>query len=352
MLEFLYPIMIIIGVTSLGVIFYFSVHLKRILKTLTILLKIQTNSNENIKEYINSIALQLREIGVNDILYKLSYSYSTIIHENTDAKILVKDKVEESMVKGYIALHVNINKGEQKILNKLILRIVTMQIINQIYSKINTANESFKNIAKLQTYMVHDLKNILQFFGAMQYNLQNLKNDEQKSRFVDYLQNSTEPINRKVNSILSLLKSHSSLTKESDAEVTSLSLVFKEYSEFYGLKCTVEGDAELFAPRSYIETIADNILGNIYDKAILDASITCRIKITKDDDKIYIEISDSGEEFKNPNDVCEPFCTTKDEGIGIGMYQVAGAIKLLNGTIICENVSKHPQIVITIPANI
>jgi len=349
MLEFLYPIITIIGLTSLGVIFYFSLHLKRILKTLTLLLKIQTNSSENIKEYIDSISLQLKEIGVNDILYKLSYSYTTIIHEDNNVKILVKNEIDESMVSGYIALHVNIDKGEQKILNKLILHIVTMQIINKIYSKINTANESFKKVAKLQTYMVHDLKNILQFFGAMQYNLKNIQSDEEKCRFIDYLKNSTEPINRKVNSILSLLKSHSNLAKESGSKIISVASVFKEYALFYGLECTIDGDAELFAEQDHIQTIVENLLGNVYDKASSDKSVRCKVEIKTDNEKIYIELSDSGEGFKNPLEVCEPFYTTKDEGIGIGMYQVATIVEFLGGSIVCQNVNNRPQVNITLP---
>lgn len=350
MLEVIYPILTIMGLTILGVVFYFSFELKHILKILSILSKIKTNNHLDAKEYIDSIALQLRPIGIEDISYKLSYSNSTVSYENTILKevSLVETILQDNLVSGNLGIYVKNNKGERKILNTLILHIITLQVINHIHSKIHTNNESFAKLLQLQTYMMHDLKNILQFFQAMQYNVATLHTDEDKSRFIHYLQNNTEPVNKKVNNILTLLKIGSSQNKEDSYEDVSLAAVFREYANFYLLECSIEGDAVIYTNKEHITAIADNILGNIYDKKLLQNDIACKVTIEDQKDKICITVSDNGYEFKNPLEVCEPFYTTKQGGIGIGMYQVAGAVKLLNGTIVCKNVSKHPQIVITI----
>ncbi len=351
MLELSYPFLIIIGITALGVALYFNLLLKRILKIFAVLLKMQINNHLNPKEYIYSLGLQLQNIGVAAIVYKLSYSHSTIIHESTLLKgnFLVEKTIQDNLIHGYIGIHVKSNRGEQKILNSLILYIINLQILNHIHSKIHTTNESFKKISQLQTYMVHDLKNILQFFQAMQYNVENIHTDEEKSRFIHHLQNNTEPINRKVKTILALLKVPSNATKGNNFENISIASIFEEYKNYYKLACGIVGDALIFTDKEYIQTIADNILGNIHDKRFEENISTCQVLISQNNTNISLCISDTGAAFENPLEVCEPFYTTKAQGIGIGMYQVASVVELLEGTILCENINGHPQTTITFP---
>ena len=351
MLEITYPFIIIIGLTTLGVVFYFNLLLQRIFKILTLLLKLQVNNHLNVKDYINEMALHLKDIGIDDIVYKLSYSHSTIIRDNTlvQKNYLIKKSIEENLINGHIGIYVKSNRGEQKILNNLILYIINLQIINLIHSKIHTKDESFRKISQLQTYMMHDLKNILQFFQAMQYNVENIQTEEEKSRFIHYLQNNTEPVNRKVNNILALLKARSNVTRENFDENISLALIFQEYIDYYKLECKLNGDAKMFTDRENIQTIVDNILGNIHDKKLLEGDLKCEVTIKIIEDKIHLNINDSGSPFQNPLEVCEPFYTTKSQGIGIGMYQVASVVELLKGEMSCENINERPQITLMLP---
>ncbi|HUH42201.1 MAG TPA: hypothetical protein VLZ29_03720, partial [Sulfurimonas sp.] len=76
MLEYIYPFVIIIGLTSLAVAFYFSFLIKRILKILTLILSSQISSTLSVKEYIEQLASNLETAGVQNIIYRLSYSKS------------------------------------------------------------------------------------------------------------------------------------------------------------------------------------------------------------------------------------------------------------------------------------
>lgn len=351
MLEYIYPFVIIIGLTSLAVAFYFSFLIKRILKILTLILSSQISSTLSVKEYIEQLASNLETAGVQNIIYRLSYSKSMLSNEekSLSSKTLIKKTLKDTQIEGYIAIDVKNNKGEQKILNNLILFIITLQITNQIRSKIYFTNESFKKISQLQTYIMHDLKNILQFFQLMQYNVKNIQTSEQQERFINHLKNNTEPINKKVNKILALLHTNSSPSLTSKVDLLSLRELFSKYIEHYKLNCTLNGDASVITKKELIEVAVDNILENIHDKYLLDDTLTCVIEIEIKNEKVYITISDTGYEFKNPHEICEAFYTTKLGGSGIGMYQVATVIEELEGEIIFKNINGYPHTIITLP---
>jgi signal transduction histidine kinase len=350
MLDFIYPLVLIIGFTTLAVVYLYNYLLKKVLHVMINLFNIEINSKENLQEYIDEISLYLREIGIIDIIYDLSYS-QTLLQNKIDEKkyILVKQKIKDDLIRGEICLHVKTDRGERKIINRLILHIVSMQIVRFIHYKIRTINESFEQMAKLQTYMIHDMKNILQFFQAMQYNVANINDDVSRDRFIEFLQNSTEPINHKVNKILSLLKIKSYVKTLYTQNTISIATVFNEYIKLYKLTCKVQGDAQTKIAKEHIETIADNILRNIADKMFYEKDITCNIIISHRDKTLSIIIKDSGEAFKKVSQISEPFFTTKEQGIGIGLYQVKSIIILLQGKINFENQDNHPRISIKLP---
>ena len=347
MIEYFYNSIILIGLTSLVVIFYYNKIFKNLLHLLSKLLTLQTYADEDLQEYIQIIEKHVKELGVRGIYYELKFLKKTITKKSlksTEDKHLLTKKFNTKLINGHISIEVINNKGEKKVINQLILYVISLQITNTIHTHINSINESFAHIAKLQTYMMHDLKNILQFFQAMQYNVENIQSEEEEKRFINFLQNSTEPINHKVNKILALLKAKSPITQTYKQKEVQLKTLFLKYIEQYKLDATVDGDCLLFSNEEYLETIIENILGNIYDKMFHEKNLKIKIHITQEEDFCHILITDSGEIFKNPQRVFEPFYSTKSAGIGIGMYQVSTLVELLNGEITCANEDKIPTI--------
>ena len=349
MFDNFYILFILMGLMLFMVVLYYNKILSNLLTVLSNLLKLQENRDTDIKEYIDSIESQLQKIGIDEISYDIAYSKKKIVkkHHNTKLNILKKD-IYYKNISGEIAIGVRNNTGENKLINKLILFVITLQVVNAIHADIDKINESFERIAKLQTYMMHDLKNVLQFFQAMQYNIDHIKTDDEKKRFIEFLQTSTKPIDKKVNKILALLQVKSNFDTSYDIKEFQLEELFREYMIHYGLSCDIEGKATLLVDEESIRVVIDNILGNIKDKSY-DRDIRCKVKIKEDDTYIHIDICDDGYPFVNPDEVFEPFYTTKEDGIGIGMYHVASVIENLSGTIICENIREHPYISIKIP---
>ena len=351
MFEKLSTLIIIIGITSLLVNFYYNRLLKDILDILAKLLKLQDTRSDDVEQYIQTIASQLKEAGVEHIFYDISYlgkHIRSLPHDKKN-KPTLKKEIFYKNIDGYILMEVKNSKGEYRLIHKLILFVITLQIVNAIHTDIEKINESFARIAKLQTYMMHDLKNILQFFQAMQYNVENIQTQQQKEKFIDFLQNSTQPINKKVNRILSLLQIRSNLQLKAEKKEIHLSKLLQEYTQQYLLQCHITGNAVLYTDEEALRTVFENIINNIHYKAAQNPALECNINITQTTTSTIIKIQDTGEEFASPQNVLQPFYTTKEDGLGIGMYQAQTLIDLLGGTIECSNEDSRPTVVIQLP---
>lgn len=334
---------ILIGLTVLGVVIYFSHHLKKRLRLLDSLVRMEVDDTLDIKEYISQIALKLKEIGIYAINYDLAYSHSRIHQEEPIDKSLSSQakEIHERNVKGHITILIKSNKGEDRILNQLVLEFISMSILYRIQLKIESANESFRRVSILQTYMTHDLKNVLQFIQSMQYNLANLESDDESIAYVKHLQKTTTTLDRRVDSMLRLLKSPNA---QESSERCALHTMVRSFLDYYKLEGHIQGEAILEAPKNLLESLFLNIFANIAQKSYDSAKITSFVEIEEDDSTIELLIKDDGEPFENPQEVCEAFYTTKESGMGIGMYQSASIMKALSGKIECYNDKGHPVV--------
>ena len=351
MFETLSLLAIIIGITSLLVNLYYKHLLANILTVLSKLLKLQNERDGEIETYIQNITKNLQDIGVTHISYDIVYLGKRIYRpkKDTNTQTVLKKDIYYKNIDGYIIMEVSHNKGEYKLINRLILFVVTLQIVNAIHTEIEKINESFTHMAKLQTYMMHDLKNILQFFQAMQYNVEGIRTQEQKEKFITFLQNSTQPINKKVTRILSLLQIRSNFQHHTEVKEIHLNTLIKEYVEQYHLQCDIDADVTIICNEESLRTIIENILSNIHYKSADDPSLRCNVKVIEEQNSIIIRIQDSGSKFANPQSVTHPFYTTKEEGLGIGMYQAQTLTEFLGGSLNCQNEDEKPTIVIRLP---
>lgn len=341
MFEDSFLIFLFVGLTSLGVFYYYNRLLQNVLNVLKTLLKLQETRNQNIQDHIASIESHLKEkLGLFCISYTLTYHEKTIT-KHPDRKcrhlIALNKDIFYDTIKGSLTLHVKNDNGENRIINRLILYVVTLQVVNAIHAEIERINESFDNIAKLQTYMVHDVKNILQFFQGLEYNLNTLETTEEKERFLQHLQESLTPVNKKITNILSLLQISSRPQQKLEIEHVSLHKIIHPLVQRYRLDCEISDDVIVMTNKETLQSIFENILSNIAYKKIETEDLRCSINVEEENEKIVVSIQDSGKPFKSPELVTQPFYTTKKEGLGIGMYQSKMLAKSVGIELECFN---------------
>ena len=117
--------------------------------------------------------------------------------------------------------------------------------------------------------------------------------------------------------------------------ISLLSLI-EEVFGFYGLDCKITGEAKICADKEMILHIFDLLAKNIYDKS-LQEDIECKAHIQKNKNAVTVLLQDSGSNIVNIESIFEPFFSTKEGGLGIGLYEAKKALKEIKADIKAYN---------------
>jgi two-component system sensor histidine kinase HydH len=213
--------------------------------------------------------------------------------------------------------------------------------------KVRDEDEERSRLYALMNMLAHEVRNPL---NALLMNLKLLAGrvDDDKSKRI--LQAATEQADR-TNRILTDFLRYARPRKPEPMAFNILDVLnsiktfvapqLKEKNIELHVKTTNE-PSELFTDRDMLAQILLNLLlnsveatpkGNIY------------IDVSKSDASTSISVRDDGPGFLEPERVFEPFYSTKDEGIGLGLAMVDSLITALGGTVTASNARENGALV-------
>jgi signal transduction histidine kinase len=276
----------------------------------------------------------LRKINIDDLYYDVVYLDTALLNEKTvSGNSLEKDmqRVDYRIKIGIVPRH---SRGEQYYLNMIVLEILFYLIEMDVLLRIKVIHEAFYKFSKLQTFILHDAKNLAQFIEFLSYNVRHLETSERQERFISYLKETLPAQSRRGASIISFLE----MEKEADVETADkktidIRALLKNLANHYRLNYTLTGEGSIVAEEYKVISIFDNVLKNVYDKSLNEPGLTCHLDIASTGDGFKIEISDTGSPIKNNARLFEPFYSTKGGGLGIGLFQAKNIANAMNGDI-------------------
>ncbi len=241
------------------------------------------------------------------------------------------------------------SKGENKYIYAVILEIMFILIKIDALMKIKAVNETFVNISKLQTLLLHDIKNTTQFIQTLSYNLENIDSPEEEHRMITYLKESSPLMLVKAKKILHALevKDIYKLSAEKRCRIEDL---MKKIFGLYQIPYEINGSAEVSIDEIKLMTVFDNLIKNVYDKSLTDENLRCFAGIHEKGNEIIVTIEDTGHGIDDVNKIFEPFFTTKDGSLGIGLFHVKNELAEINGSISAENTVRGAKFTVRLPA--
>lgn len=189
-----------------------------------------------------------------------------------------------------------------------------------IWIKIGTVRGTFDQTAKMNVFLQHDMKNLLQLVSLASDQLIN-RQPGQEERILSSLQKSVPSIRDRAKQMLNtLVKSRTS----QDKTIIILSEVINHTAELFEIDIHTHGDAQVSVSEEALHGIFENLLGNYAwrsrkeDAPVLDLHVT----IIEHELKVVIEIEDlNGEPCLWPERLFEPFWSERGASRGIGLYQ-------------------------------
>ncbi|MEE9165622.1 MAG: HAMP domain-containing sensor histidine kinase [Nitrospinota bacterium] len=347
MIENLYIFLIFGGLIIIASLLYLRRLVSTAVKTTFEIIDLNVQLSHDPHQFVNEVFPLLRKTQIIDFSYKITYPGTEFERKKTTRRKGISKSLTADDYTIYIEIVPRTFKGEIKYIYALILETLFLLIKTDLLIKIKTLNDTFANIAKLQTFIQHDIKNIAQFVQTLSFNLQNIMDHKDEQRLVSYLKESSSGLLLRANKIISTLEINSEKEDEPEKKI-DIKKSIESLIKSYNLSCSIKGNASVYGPESRIFLIFDNIFKNIYDKS-LQESLECDIEICKNDNGVTTSIFDTGSEIKDIEKIFEPFYTSKSSGLGVGLYQVKNIVTRMGGKINVENTGHGVRFDITIP---
>ena len=221
-------------------------------------------------------------------------------------------------------------------MNRMVLDTLVMLVETDVLLRIKIINETFYRYSRLQSFLLHDIKNLAQFIDGLAYNVAHVSSEERERRLVATLRNSLPALSMRAGRVIRMLelRSASGAATPPSERVVPLNLrgVLDRLAQPYEFaELAVEGDAAISADPELLSVALDALLKNAYDKSHAESGLAVRIAIESRPEGVRIDFSDNGSKVLSPERLFEPFHSTSPGGTGIGLYQARHLLRDMGG---------------------
>jgi len=350
LLDITYLFFIATGIIIICILVYLRFLTNRAFKTVLMLVNENKECDYDLHLFLEKTEGLLKKARVGDMFYRIVYLGNCFEKKKDNDKDAIQQSIERADYAVNIGIIPKSSGGENRYVHLMILQTIILLAETDILIKIKAINETFYNFSKLQTFIIHDVKNIAQFSQTLSYNLEHAENHDRELKLIGILKKSASVLSLRANRILDMLE----IGKErghpdSHKSNVSIKRLIETVANLYRFPYEIQGDASIFTEEYRITSILDNILKNIYEKTLREYNVQSFIDIVKTETDIKIIIRDTGSHIEHIERIFEPFYTTKKEGLGIGLFQAKSIVLSMGGEIVARNIEKGVEFEIIIP---
>jgi signal transduction histidine kinase len=332
MIEQLHLHLILIGCTIGLVLLYLWRQTQRIGRLNLALIQLNETADFDAPAFLRAAWPLLSQAGWRGIEWRLDW-FGIAVEERAgrlDGKRLARDISVEDM-RLSVSLYARNHGGEQRYFRENLFETFLLLLRTDMWIKAGTTHATFTQMAKLNLFLQHDMKNIAQFIQLMADQLTTIPPGKEQ-QVLDHLRRAAPMIRQRADRIVRTLTVKQPQT--SSIRTFRLRDELEQLSSLHRLHCIISGDATIQAPENTIENALDNILKNYSDLALrnIDMNPSIRIDIaqTAQDVQIIIESSNAAPPVQIER-LFEPFWSSDPAGLGIGLYQARHLLQNCQG---------------------
>ncbi|MGZ3158060.1 MAG: sensor histidine kinase, partial [Burkholderiaceae bacterium] len=222
---------------------------------------------------------------------------------------------------------------EQRYFNETLIETFLLLLRADMLIKAGTTDATIAQLAKLNLFLQHDMKNIAQFIQLMADQLGAVPAGKEQ-QVLDHLRKATPLIRHRADRIVRTLTVGQHMVEPTRSLLLHEKLA--QLCHLYHLDYQISGTAKACAPENTIDSALDNILKNYSDMQLRDTQIkpSVSIAITCDDRDANIIISAANTPpAQQIERLFEPFWSSDPAGLGIGLYQAKQMLEMCHGSL-------------------
>lgn len=232
-------------------------------------------------------------------------------------------------------------------LNKALIQVLFLMIKSDINLSVKSAENAFKRSAEIQTFINHDVKNLIQFVNMLEFNLNNAKTDEDNRKLTKYLRKSIPGLKNRADKVLAALNATNHYVDNIMEKFDPYALA-EQIADSYGLSLQFESDLRpvINANKKVVSIIFENVIKNFYDKSLAESGIDLFMRVADEPDAVRIFMRDSGSALSDCEKIFEPFYSGRNNGLGIGLFHCRSVASSAGGRFWAENTPYGPVFIL------
>ncbi len=331
MLETLLENLIIMGLTILASLYYLGKKSRRIEKNISELNQLNDKQNhdtfallENCWKYFDRAGFSGLDCDICWFGSDTSYHFGS----KTNHPISFKQKLEHIDVQ--VTAYTSARLGENQHFEHVFWQNFVLLLRMNLLIKVNSIYHTEKQLQKYNTFILHDMKNIAQFIVMINEQLQKNQGKNQQ-RLLELLNTIMPGIKVRADRIIQTL-SQKQASNEFETVKTTIDLASKIHSiaETHGLNIRISGNSQIVLSEEKIDQVLDNLLNNYLHHS--GHHLIIHVHIEENEDTITISFhSNKRVDQRNRLRLFEPFWSSTEHGMGVGMHQCKTLLQQMNG---------------------
>jgi signal transduction histidine kinase len=332
--------LILVGLALFGAAYYVHSQTSRLKQAISELYSLNQQVNQDALDFLEQAWPLLHAAGIRGMEVQIDwFGESKKNRFGVVASGMETEKVELERDDMHFVLTFALpRQGAERISRlQLIITTFTQILLQDIEHKQAEILISQKRLERYQMFVQHEIKNIAQFVQLLSEQVESLYaqggKDEDKLRLVERLQQTLPFMSQRAANTVRQMKQP--LADFFDTRPVDLNLLVEEVLHMYQLQADVQGQAVVQIGRPLLLEVFKNILGNYRDHPLGD----CGLKITlnsrgAEGAEVVIAscLPDEGRELRSER-LFEPFWTTSDSGMGLGLFLTRELLKQVGGGI-------------------
>jgi signal transduction histidine kinase len=328
--------LVLIGLTLFFTAFYFRRQSKQLSKALSDLYTLNQTVHQDALDFLEGAWPILASLGCLQMQANIEwFGEKKSICFGEQSRILGKRVVfnigREDMRFG---LNVVLNRkaAESNSLSFLVIKTFVHILEQNLVLKQAEILTSQKRLERYQLFVQHEIKNIAQFIQLLSEQVNSIKADKDKIRLVNKLNQTLPMMARRAQQTISHMKKP--FSKEHECSDLSLQVILRNVVDMHHLEAKILGESRVYLPELLLTEVFKNILGNFRDHALTERLIQVEIQAEAQ----FVQVNIFCQRDKERDDMqserlFEPFWTTSESGMGLGLFLARELLKEMKGQI-------------------
>ncbi len=342
------------GLSLLGPVYYFRRQSKRLSKALARLYSLNQTVEQDALNFFHQAWPILASVGCLQMKANVEwFGEKRVVNFGVKHDLSTRKTcfmVARDDMSFEIMLFLNRGASEPESLSSLVIKTFIKILEQDLVLKEAEILTSQRRLERYQMYVQHEIKNIAQFIQLLSEQVALVNNDANKVRLVNKLRETVPLMARRARKTIQHM--NQPLSEAHEPSNLMIRSILQEVLQMYSLEAKITGDASVNLSRQLLLEVFKNILGNFSDHPSSDQPIKIIVETEGQDGSIHVKIV--GQLYGLQNEMVserlfEPFWTTSESGMGLGLFLARELLKQFEGQITFEQSVKEFSFLVTLP---